>query len=336
MLAVVIAMIAAAAVAVMADGAAGRARDGVAGLPAAPIRIDAPRSGALIAAQRVGRRRLTASVDLSGTAQAGSQLWLEGSCGRVDCEALTYANGEGRWHMRMQLTTARGRHAVAMRISYWPAPPAGAPVAARLILRSSVPLAPPTPSPGAPPSPAIGGGMPADTRPELLMIGDSLAIGTAQPLVLDLPGWDVKFDARIGRPLSEGMEILTTRTAPPEPTARRRILAFSLYTNDPPADVTQLDAAVRASVAQLGAHGCAIWATISRPAAHKITYRAANARLLELAQDPLLAGRLLVVPWAEEVARHHGWKAPDHVHATAAGYLARARMYAEAATACQR
>jgi hypothetical protein len=40
------------------------------------------------------------------------------------------------------------------------------------------------------------------------------------------------------------------------------------------------------------------------------------------------------VPWAEQVAHHHGWKARDHVHATAVGNLARAQMYADAARAC--
>ena len=47
-----------------------------------------------------------------------------------------------------------------------------------------------------------------------------------------------------------------------------------------------------------------------------------------------LAGHLLVVPWDAEVARHQGWKAHDHVHATAAGYLARAQLYADAARSC--
>jgi hypothetical protein len=100
------------------------------------------------------------------------------------------------------------------------------------------------------------------------------------------------------------------------------------------ADVDMLDAAVRGSVGRPGPHDCAIWATISRPAAHGISYRAANARLTQLALAPEMAGRLLVVPWAEEVARHHGWKAHDHVHATTAGYLARAQLYADAARSC--
>ena len=112
------------------------------------------------------------------------------------------------------------------------------------------------------------------------------------------------------------------------------MLAFSLFTNDAPADVDELDTAVRASVARLGPHDCAIWATISRPAVHGVSVPSRQLAPRTVGARPQLAGRLLVVPWAEEVARHRGWKAHDHVHATAAGYLARARLFADAARSC--
>jgi hypothetical protein len=294
---------------------------------AVPIRVDTPRSGSLIAAQRIDHRRLTAAVELAGAAQPGAQLALVASCGRVDCSALTYADDAGRWRTRMALTTPRGRHDVRVRMSYWPAPPGRAPVATRLKLRVSAPVS-------LPPEVPQAGKLAPGGAPALVMIGDSLAMGVAQPLTLDLPGWAVRFDARIGRPLAEGMDVLAAGALPAQRGPARTVLAFSLYTNDPPTDVDQLEAAVRASLARLGPRDCAIWATISRPAVHGVSYRAANERLLALAADPLLAGRLVVVPWADEVGAHRGWKASDHVHATAAGYLARARMYADAALAC--
>jgi hypothetical protein len=293
----------------------------------APIRVEMPPSGAPIPAQRVDHRRLTAAVELAGTAEPGAQLALAASCGKVDCSALTWADGAGRWRTRMQLTTPRARRDVRVRMAYWPAPPGRAPVAARLKLRLSAPVALPPAVPQA--TTLATGGAPA-----LVLIGDSLALGIAQPLTLDLPGWVVRLDARIGRPLAEGMDVLATSALPAQRAPVRAVLAFSLYTNDAPAGVDQLEAAVRAGVARLGPHDCAVWATISRPAVHGVSYRAANERLLALAADPLLAGRLLVVPWAQAVRTHHGWKAHDHVHATAAGYLARARMYADAALAC--
>jgi hypothetical protein len=144
----------------------------------------------------------------------------------------------------------------------------------------------------------------------------------------------VRTDGRISRPLGEGMEILAATELPPGEQGRHTVLAFSLFTNDSPAIAGQLELAVRTSVSRLGPGGCAIWATISRPPFAGMTYRAVNARLRALAAAPELAGRLIVVPWAERVADHPSWKASDHVHATPAGYAARARMYADAARRC--
>ncbi|HEX5927673.1 MAG TPA: hypothetical protein VFY45_27910 [Baekduia sp.] len=322
-------------------GVAGRIAVGVsaASAPAVPgaqqpdaIRVVGPGAGAKLAAQRLDHRRLTALVDLSGTAQPGAQLALSGGCGAVDCDALTYSDAAGRWHTRIQLTTPRGHRDVRLRVSYWPLPAAArAPVAARVVLSASAGLAGPAPWTPLVPQGAASNGSSSGARSTLVMIGDSLAIGTAQPLSLQLPDWQVRFDARVGRPLAEGMAILAATGVPTEP---RTVLAFSLYTNDVPRDPQQLEAAVRSSVTRLGPHGCAIWATISRRAVAGVSYKAANERLTRLAADPQLAGRLLVVPWAEQVARHHGWKAHDHVHPTAAGNLARAQLYAAAARAC--
>ena len=296
------------------------------------IQVVGPGAGAKLAAQRLDHRRLTALVDLSGTARPAAQLALAGACGRVDCEALTYSDAAGRWHTRMQLTTARGRRDVRLRIAYWPLAAARAPVAARVVLSASAGLA--APAPWAPLVAQDSGGPSVAGRPRLVVIGDSLAMGAAQPLSLQLPDWEVRLDARVGRPLAEGMAILAGTGVADASDEPRTVLAFSLYTNDVPREPQQLEAAVRSSVARLGAHGCAIWATISRPAVRGVSYKAANERLTQLAADPQLAGRLLVVPWAEQVAHHHAWKAHDHVHATAAGYVARAQLYAAAARSC--
>jgi hypothetical protein len=236
----------------------------------------------------------------------------------------------------MRLTTPRGRRAVVVRISYWPRRAGQPSRRLRVGLRRSTAAAPAVP-PAAPQVGAGGGGGGAlsDERPALVVFGDSLAIGTAQPLVDDLPDFDVKTDARVGRPLAEGMDVLSDVTLPSQSEGRRTLLAFSLFTNDTPTDVAALVAAVRASVARLGPGGCAMWATISRPAPPGSSYRAANARLKKLATDPHVAGRLLVVRWAEQVVRHRGWVGPDHVHPTVAGASARARMYAGAARRCR-
>jgi lysophospholipase L1-like esterase len=96
-----------------------------------------------------------------------------------------------------------------------------------------------------------------------------------------------------------------------------------------------LDAAVRASVASLGPHGCAVWATIVRPKVGGRTYGAVNARLRALALDPALHGRLLIADWAQAVRGHRkAWLAKDGVHGTTAGYLARAQLFADALAGC--
>jgi hypothetical protein len=298
-----------------------------------PIRIDVPPSTVEVPAQRLAPRRLTAVTELSGVAAPDAQLSIAGRCGRFDCEGLTYADVTGRWRTRMRLTTPRGHRSVLLRVAYQPALPGSPTVLARIKLSASAPFAYSAPVNVVQPGEA-GAGTTSGAPPILVVIGDSLAMGTAQPMAADLPDWSVRTDARVGRPLAEGMDILATTPVPTGLAATRAVLAFSLYTNDEPSDTGLLEAAVRNSVARLGPHGCAIWATISRRAVHGISYRAANERLLQLTADPLLAGRLRVVPWAEGVAQHHFWKARDHVHATAAGNLARAQLYAEAARAC--
>jgi hypothetical protein len=160
----------------------------------------------------------------------------------------------------------------------------------------------------------------------LIVIGDSLALGMATALRAALPGWPVSIDGRVGRPLVEGMAVLDALPAVPADA----VLAFSLFTNDAPGGTDALEAAVRASLTRAGPSGCVLWATIRRPPLGGISYDAANARLERLAADP----RLRLVRWREASAGQAGWLARDGVHATAAGYAARARLYADAARAC--
>ena len=142
------------------------------------------------------------------------------------------------------------------------------------------------------------------------MIGDSLALGTAAPLAADLPDWDVKADARVGRPLAEGMDILAGATLPSEAGGARTLLAFSLYTNDAPIDIGQLEAAVRAA-----SRGSA-WARMrDRPRSRG---PAARGELQAGQRAPRSLPPIRHWPagcwWcrgAEQVARHHGWKAHD-------------------------
>ena len=160
------------------------------------------------------------------------------------------------------------------------------------------------------------------------MVGDSLAVGTQPTLGGLLGGWTVTTDARTGRPLAEGMaRIRALASRPP-------VLAVSLFTNDGPQNTSALRAAVEETLRLQGGQGCVVWATIVRPAVGGASYDRANAVLAELARTN--PSRMRLVPWAQQVADHPEWLAPDGVHATAAGYAARAGLYADAARACAR
>ena len=181
----------------------------------------------------------------------------------------------------------------------------------------------PAPSAGGSPtqSPVTPGGS-SGAASSVLVVGDSLAVGTQALLAARLPGWSVATDARKNRPLAEGM-------------ARWRhekgnavVNAFSLFTNDSPSNVAALESAVRETAAE----GCAVWATIARPPQAGVSYAKANATLERLAAE--MPGRVVVVPWAAAVADHPEWLIADKVHGTSAGYQARAQMYAQAAQSC--
>ena len=161
---------------------------------------------------------------------------------------------------------------------------------------------------------------------DVLVIGDSLAIGMADSLRAALPGWRVRIDARIGRPLGEGMQILAAERDPPA------ILALSLFTNDGPGATAQLAQAVRATATRPG--GCAVWATIAAPPIDGVSYAAANDLLHQLARDPDLAPGLQLVDWRALVGRAPSFLEGDRVHGTPAGYRALGRLYADAIRAC--
>lgn len=47
-------------------------------------------------------------------------------------------------------------------------------------------------------------------RPRLLVIGDSIILGTNGNITADLPDWDVVFDAAVSRSTAEGLDVLAT------------------------------------------------------------------------------------------------------------------------------
>ena len=304
---------------------------------AVPLTIDAPVAAQTLKATRIGGGRLSAPLDVNGQAEPGTTVRVATGCHVSGCTATDEAEVDNAWAVHVVVKAPESHPSALVKVADAADPsnvvfvevrlhakprkrPANPPQAAPE--PNAPPNTPSTPAPPAVPAPAPSGSPPRT----FTMIGDSLAVGTQPYLPSLLPGFKVTTNAETGRPLATGMQILST-TPVSGPTA----LAFSLFTNDDPSHVSQLESAVRTSVSRAGAGGCAIWATIVRPPVNGVSYAAANRKLAQLAgQLP----RLRIVPWASAVAAHPSWVGPDGVHSTATGYQARAQMYADAAKSC--
>lgn len=298
------------------------------------ITIDEPADGRALRgrAARGGGLKLRARV--RGRARPGSTVFLSASCRPQPCTAKAVASAVGRWTTRIDLRTPRTGGFVTIDASAQQAVvgPGSAVATVELVtpqrtrqalqrdaakakaLRARRPTAPA--SAAAPSRPAL--------PHEVLVIGDSLAVGIQETLPAALPGWRVRVDGLTSRPLAEGLRILVAQPAAPA------IVAFSLFTNDDPRNARTLEDAVRATATRPG--GCAVWATIVAPPVRGVSYGAANDLLRGLAADPELS--LQVVDWSAAVAASPSLVAGDGVHATPEGYRLRAGLYAEAIRSC--
>lgn len=306
------------------------------------IEIESPRAGAAVRATSSLPGSHRALLRVKGTASPELTILLSGGCDFQGCDSIARAGADGRWSGRVWVL-ARSEKPTAVveaststtvepldRLRIRLRPAAQREASAEPESEPSREAASPDPDPEQPvASAAPESASPTGAVRRLVLVGDSLAQGIAPLLPSLLPGWDVQADAERSRPLAAGMSIVAGLNLS-APTA----LAISLFTNDDPGDVAGLEAAVRASVQRAGRDGCAIWATIVRPPLNGVSYAAANAQLMDLQRTPGFAGRLLIVPWAQQVARNPGWIASDGVHATPDGYRARAGMYAQAALDC--
>lgn len=308
---------------------------------AVSISIIAPANGETVAVRSALR---TGRLVVAGFAAPGSGVRVDVDCRPVLCVRKATANSEGAWKVRMtvQASAKQRRLTIAVAASdpasgdagnsvlvllEHPATPhrgraAGRPGDKVTSVPDGVPST--TNRPASAPTPTQRSG----ARPtRVFLVGDSLAEGIVGLLPAALPGRAVTIDAKISRPLATGMQLARS-------SHRGTVLAISLFTNDDPRAIGQLDAAVRESARLAGPDACAVWATVVRPPVGGVSYAAANTRLEALAADRSVDGTIRIVPWARAVAANPGWVGGDGVHATPAGYRARARLYAEAIDSC--
>ncbi|HUR83719.1 MAG TPA: hypothetical protein VMY78_00105 [Solirubrobacteraceae bacterium] len=335
--------VAAALAAGCGSGSSSADRDRPAGTPAAAaggqIHIDEPVDGQALRGRDTSGGGLALRARVRGRARPHSTVALGASCLPGPCSARARAGADGRWSARLELRTpAAGRFVTIDAGSQEGVVAEGSAVvtvelvsavrARRAIRRDAARARRSARRTARPQAPASGTREPA--RPALprdvLVIGDSLAIGMADALRAALPGWQVRVDAKISRPLAEGLRILGAQSGAPA------ILAFSLFTNDDPRSIRALESAVRATASRPG--GCAVWATIAAPPVRGVDYGAANGLLRGLAGDPELALSLKIVDWGAAVAERPALIAGDGVHGTPEGYRVRGELYADAMEAC--
>jgi lysophospholipase L1-like esterase len=163
-------------------------------------------------------------------------------------------------------------------------------------------------------SPAFGGDS------DVLVVGDSLAVGTLPYLGPMLGGRHIVAAAKNGITTPQGMKLVRQELRVVTP----KTVVISLGTNDG-SDPRRFADRVRRTMSLLPENACVVWATIIRPK-RKGDYRGLN-RVLHQAKrrDP----RIIVVDWEHAVTGGAVFL-PDGVHADDAGYRYRSAMIADA------
>jgi hypothetical protein len=153
----------------------------------------------------------------------------------------------------------------------------------------------------------------------VLVVGDSMEVGSGPHLRAALAGTTVDLDAEKGRTSSQGVSVLADLLRP-----EHEVLVFPMGTNDLSADAF---ASSLAAVAGLAGGRCVVVATIVRrsPPAGELN---------EVVSSFAATGRVQVADW-RTAAESPGVLGRDGTHATGAGYALRGSLLAEAVRACQ-
>jgi lysophospholipase L1-like esterase len=161
----------------------------------------------------------------------------------------------------------------------------------------------------------------------LLVVGDSLAVGTRPYMQRNLRRWRIHQRVAISTQVSEGPGILRSygRRLP-------RVIFVNLGTNGDPRATGTFLRSIRRVMRIAGPKRCVVWASIVRPPVGGASYSRLNRILADEARR---RPNLMLFRWVRLARRHPGWFGPDHVHITATGYKVRARAMAEQVRRCR-
>ena len=157
----------------------------------------------------------------------------------------------------------------------------------------------------------------------VLVVGDSLEVGTEPYLRQELPGTDLTVDALKGRPSSEGVEVLRAAIRP-----EHEVVVFDLGTNDDPANPSGLAASLDAA-REIAGDRCLVVATINRPPLAGVSDAGLNGVVRRFAAST----GAQVADW-RAAAAEPGVLGTDGVHGTADGYAVRGALVADAIRSC--
>lgn len=159
----------------------------------------------------------------------------------------------------------------------------------------------------------------------VLVVGDSLEVGTGPHLRRELDSVALTIEARKGRPSSEGVGVVRERLQP-----GHRVVVFDLGVNDDPSQPSALARNLE-EVRALVDDRCLIVATLSRPPLNGVSIEGMNRVVRKFVAD---TPRAHLFDWRSATRSDPGLLGPDGLHPGPAGYVARARLLARAITDC--
>jgi lysophospholipase L1-like esterase len=161
----------------------------------------------------------------------------------------------------------------------------------------------------------------------LLVVCDSLTVGTRPYIHRYLRGWRVTQRVAISTQAAEGPGIMA-RYGHRLP----RVVFVNLGTNGSPGAVGYFQSAVRRVMRRAGPRRCVVWATIKRPPVGGVSYHHLNSVLVAQAKR---RRNLILYPWLRVARAHPSWFSGDGVHVTATAYNVRAREMAAKIKKCR-
>jgi lysophospholipase L1-like esterase len=162
----------------------------------------------------------------------------------------------------------------------------------------------------------------------LLVVGDSLTVGTRPYLHHWLGRWHVHTVASVSKQVTEGPGTLRAYGS-----RLPRVIFVNLGTNGDPRAVSLFRHEIVRTMRIAGPRRCVVWSSIVRPPVAGRSYHDLNRTL---ADEASRRPNLMLFRWVKLARRHPSWFGPDHVHVTAHAYDIRARAMARTIRSCRR